>query len=416
MNFILWISGKLKVAGKSRANLTGVVIAVAGVALALIIMECTLAVVLGFKNQITNRIMGFDGQISVLPAYDNQSDTSATYLSLDNSIKDIVAETIPTAKMNLKLRQPGILKTENDFAGIYFVGYDEKYPYEFERGMIEEGELPDFYNESQANSIAISKDVASDLGLKVGDKVTACFFANNAIKSRRFEIAALYKTGFYDYDKTVAFASLPTLQKVAGIDSISGNQLAIYINDKDLIESEAEALQMSLINAYQTDRIEDLYPVDNVKHTGAIFFNWLQLLDTNVVVIFILMACVAGFTLVSSMFILILDRIPAIGLLRALGASKRQIRLIVISLAMKVVGLGLIIGNVLGIGVLLIQSTYKFAKLNPEMYYLPYVPVEINWSWMIALNIAVACAAWLILVLPSRVASSVSPASTMRFE
>lgn len=416
MNFILWISGKLKIAGKSRANLTGVVIAVAGVALALIIMECTLAVVLGFKNQITNRIMGFDGQISVLPAYDNLTDTSATYLTLDNSIKGVVEETLPTAQMNLKLRQPGILKTENDFAGIYFVGYDKEYPYEFERAMIEDGIFPDFYNDAEANSIAISKDVASDLNLNVGDKVTACFFANNAIKSRRFEIAALYKTGFYDYDKTVAFASLPTLQKIAGIDSISGNQLAIYIDNKDLIENEAESLQMSFINAYQEDKVKELYPVDNVKHTGVVFFNWLQLLDTNVIVIFILMACVSGFTLISSMFILILDRIPAIGLLRALGATKRQIRLIVIMLAMKVVGLGLLIGNALGIGLLLIQSTYKIAKLNPEMYYLPYVPIEINWNWMIWLNIAVACAAWIILVLPSRVAASVSPASTMRFE
>ncbi|MDE7376729.1 MAG: ABC transporter permease [Muribaculaceae bacterium] len=416
MRFILWLSGRLKLTGKSKANATGVAIAVTGVALAIIIMLCTLGVARGFKEQITDRIMGFDGNISILPAYDPGADSSAAYVRLDPDIRAHIIESVPATEISLKLNQPGLLKTDSDFAGIYFVGYDTNHDYAFERQSIIEGQLPDFSSPDDANKIAISRSTALSLGLELGDKVNACFFADEAVRTRRFEIAAIYETGFSDYDKTIAFAPLATLQRVAHIDSLSGSAININIADRQAIPEQAARLQDRLIDLYQYGQLDDLYPVDNVRHTGAAFFNWLDLLDTNVVVIFILMACVAGFTLISSMFILILDRIPAIGLLRSLGATRRQIRLIFVTMAMKTVGLGIIIGNVLGLGLLLAQQRWQFLRLDPDMYYLKSVPVSITPADIILLNLATAAAAWLILVLPSRLAASVSPASTLRFE
>lgn len=416
MRFILWLSGRLKLAGKSKANATGVAIAVTGVALALIIMLCTLGVARGFKGEITDRIMGFDGNISILPAYDIGRDSSAAYLRLDPAMHTHIVECLPATEISLKLNQPGLLKTDSDFAGIYFVGYGPSHDYSFERQSIVEGELPDFFSPDDANKIAISRSTALSLGLGLGDKVNACFFADEAVRTRRFEIAAIYETGFSDYDKTIAFAPLSTLQRVAHIDSLSGTAININIADRQAIPTQAAMLQDRLIDLYQERQLDDLYPVDNVRHTGAAFFNWLDLLDTNVVVIFILMACVAGFTLISSMFILILDRIPAIGLLRSLGATRGQIRLIFVTMAMKTVGLGMIIGNVVGLGLLLAQQRWQFLHLDPEMYYLKSVPVIISPADVIILNLATAAAAWLILVLPSRLAATVSPASTLRFE
>lgn len=417
MDFILWISKRIKITGSgSSANTAGMTIAVAGVALAFIIMAATLAVMRGFKNQITERVRGFEPDITVLPSYDYEHGVSAPYLTLTPEIAAAIETALPASKTSHAFSQPGILKTDDNFAGVYFQGYDSVHTFTFESNHISDGRLPDFFDPADANKIAISASIANKMNLGVGDKVYAYFFVNDAIKTRRFEISSIYNTGFGDYDNVTAFAPISTLQRVAGVDSTHATRLAISASGFDAIESEAEALQSILINQYQTGQTANLYPVDNVKHTGALFFNWLSLLDTNVVVIFVLMACVAGFTLVSSMFILILDRISTIGLLRALGATRSQIKRIFATMAMKTVGLGLIIGNAVSIGALLIQRHFQLLKLDPEMYYLPYVPVEINWWWMLALNISVAVAAWCILILPSNLAARISPASTLRYE
>lgn len=416
MDFSLWASKRFKLAASSGANATGVTIAVAGVALAVIIMECSLGVVLGFKNSITERIVGFDSQVTIQPAYDAESGTSRQYLQLDTMLLPVALASAPEGTPALRFDMPGIIKTDSDFAGAYFIGYDSAHRYDFEREAVVEGELPDFFSPADANKIAVSKSMATSLHLAIGDKPYAYFFENEAVKQRRLEVGAIYETGFSDYDKTIVFAPISTLQKIAAVDSLTGTSVAITGIPNDGIEDAAANLQNMLLDLYATGQIEELYPVDNVRHTGAMFFSWLDLLDTNVVVIFILMACVAGFTLISSMFILILDRIPAIGLLRSLGATKRQVRMVFVNLAMKIIARGLVIGNVVGLGLLAAQQSTRWLKLDPEMYYLPYVPVEINWWWMLWLNLAVIAASWCILVIPSALAARISPSHTMRYE
>lgn len=417
MKFSLWISRRLRLRGADgSANSTGVVIAVTGVALAVIILEFTLAVVLGFKDQITRKLMGFDGQVSVLPAYDSTTDKTAPYISMNHELANTISAIIPGAGTELVFRQPGILKTDDNFAGIIFNAHDNNHDVSFEKGNIIDGEFPDYSISGNHNKIVISSTTARDLGLMVGDKVYSCFFINGAIKSRRHEIAGIYESNFGEYDKTVAYSSLSALQKIAGVDSLTGTYISIgNIPLNDIVRSSA-ALQEALIHAYQEGRISHLYPVDNVKHSGAVYFNWLELLDTNVIVIFILMLCVAGFTLVSSLFIIILERISMIGILRSLGATKRQIRNIFVNMALRLVGMGMAIGNIIGIGAILIQEHYSLLPLNPDMYYLRHVPVEIDWWWIVWLNIGIMVSSWCVLILPSRLASSVSPAKTMRFE
>lgn len=417
MNFSIWLSQRLQLAaGGSKANSTGVKIAIAGVAVAVAIMECTIACTTGFKQQISARLMGFDGQVSVLPAYDQALGVSDSYIEASDSLLAVVSQVLPQSHSVIKHKQPGMLKTDNDFAGAYFISYGDGYDYAFERGNIIAGEMPDYQDSEQDNSIVISRMQASALGLEVGDKPYAYFFIDGAVKSRRYTIAGIYETGFSDYDKTAVYASPTTLASVAGITPQQGTELNIAGLPAGQIEQAAADLQNRLIDLYRDQDIDQLYPVDNVKHTGAVFFNWLQLLDTNVVVIFILMACVSGFTLISSMFIIILDRIPVIGLLRALGATRRQVRLIFVNLAMKTVGWGLLIGNIVGIGVLLAQKHWHIVKLNPEMYYLPYAPVHIDWIAFLLLNAAVVIMAWFLLILPSRMAANIAPAQTMRFD
>lgn len=408
MNTSLWISRRLSLRGKGSST-AGVVIAVSGVALALIIMEFTLAIVVGFKDGIRNRLMGFDAQVTVCPA-------DGRYLQATPELIESVRKRVPDADLRLALRQPALLKTDNDFEGLVFLAQSPDADYSFEKGNIVEGEWPDYASDSCDNKIVISVPTAKALGIGIGDKVYSTFFVDGNVKMRRHSIAALFQSNFGEYDRTVAYASLNGLQKVAGIDSISGNRLDIRGIDIDNISMTAERLQAGLVSDAAAGTLDSYYPVDSVLRTGALYFNWLSLLDTNVTVIFILILCVAGLTLVSSLFILILEHVTMIGVLRAMGASKMFVRNIFVGMAMRLVGLGMIIGNVLGIGLLLIQTHTHIVPLDPEMYYLNSVPVEIQPPAFVALNIGVAAVAWLILVLPARLAASIDPAKAVKYE
>lgn len=417
MNTPLFISRRLRLTtAGAKANTTGVIIAVAGVALAIIVMEITLAVVAGFKHGITEKLMGFEGQVSVLPAYDYTAERQEPYITLTPELADAISHNTSGAPLSLKFSMPGLLKTDDDFAGIYLTARNHDYAFDFERSCVTDGIFPDYSDEDNGLKLVLSRTVARSMGLETGDKINVCFFIDDAVRMRRFEIAALYESGFAEYDASVAFASLSTLQRLARVDSLTATSVELAGISIPEAAGTAERLQSALLSDYHDGSLPKLYPVDNITHTGASYLSWLALLDTNVVVIFILMLCVAAFTLISSMFILILERIPTIGILRAMGAPRAFVRRVFMLMAMKVVGTGMIIGNVLGIGLLLLQKHLQFIHLDPKVYYLHFVPVEISPLSVLLLNIGAVVAAWLILILPSSMASRVSPAVTMRFD
>lgn len=410
----LWISRRLRLGTDGTA--AGTVIAVAGVALALAVMELTLGIVVGFKDEIKRKLMGFDAQISIEAPYDPYTRTQESTLTPSPELMEIIADAAPDAESRLVLRLPGILKTDSDFEGIVFIGQSPQSDFAFERGNIVEGEWPDYSSDSCRNDIVISRATASALGLGVGDKVYSTYIIDESVKMRRNTVAAIFQADFGEYDRTVAYASLAALQSIAGLGSDEGNRLDLRGLQQDDIAATASKIESAMMSAMSTGRTDVYYPVQTIEQTGAIYFNWLALLDTNVAVIFCLMLCVASFTLVSSLFILVLDNVPAIGILRSVGASRSLIRSIFVDLGMRIVLRGMIIGNVLGLGLLLIQKYTHIVPLDPEAYYLNCVPVEIRPWGFIALNMGVAVASWLVLWIPARTASSVDPAKTINFE
>ena len=413
MKTSLWISRRLRLGGSGAGSPAAVVIAVAGVALAIVVMEFTLAIVVGFKDGIRAKLMGFDAQISVEAPVGSADHFIALTPELEATVRAALPE---SAELRLSLRQPGMLKTDDNFQGVVYLGQSPDGDFAFERSNMVEGRWPDFSADSCENSIVLSQTLAQSLGLGVGDKVYSTFIVDGAVKLRRHTISGLYQSNFGEYDRTIVYASLPGLRKIAGADSISATRLDIRGLDSESIEAESELLRHALVSAAATGRLNDYYPIDNVLRSGALYFNWLALLDTNVTVIFLLMLAVAGFTLVSSLFILILERVRTIGVLRALGASKPLVRNIFVDLGLRLVGLGMIIGNVLGIGLLLVQKYTHAVPLDPDMYYLASVPVEIRPWAFVALNAGVFVVAWLILIVPAGVAASTDPAKAIDCE
>ncbi|MDE6269236.1 MAG: FtsX-like permease family protein [Muribaculaceae bacterium] len=381
-------------------------------------MEFTLAVVGGFRDEIRQKVLGFDPEVSILPAYDPDSQHNDEFIDPEPALMSLINAELPQSKAALALRRPVVLKTDSNFEALYVTAFDpEAHDYSFEKSCVIAGTWPDFSVDSTRNQIVISQVTASALGLRPGDRPMLYFVNDGAqIRARRVSIAAVFSSHMDERDRTTAYASMPMLQSVSGIGHTSGSVIELRGIGADSAAAVGERLQASIVRAWQEGGVQHLYPVDNVQRSGAIYLNWLDLLDTNVVVIFILMSLVAASTLIAGLFILVLDHIPTIGVLRSLGATRRTVRSIFILMALRLVGKGLIFGNILGLGLLLLQKYFWLVPLNPEMYYLDHVPVSLDWWSMLLLNVCVVLVSWLVLVLPSRIAAGVDPARTMRYE
>lgn len=419
MNISLFIARRLQLKGSKRhTSSSSSIIAGTGVSIAIFVMVLTLCVVLGFKNQIREKVTGFDSQITINPplVINDSSDLSIRFNDTIRSLINSAITDTTNISASLSIKQPGIMKTDENFAGLIFKGINSSSNISFIESNLLEGKIPDYTNDSCKNQIVISSATAKSLEIKVGDKINTYFFTDNNIRARKFEVAGTYNSNFGEYDKLIAYAYLPTLQRIAQLDSLSGTSIEINGLNTDDIESQANALQTKINQAVYNQKLDKIYNIDNVQHSGALYFNWLDLLDTNVIVILILMSCVAGFTLISCLFILILERVKTIGLLKSLGATNSQVRRIFIHMAQRLVLRGMIIGNILSLIFVFLQQKYHLIPLDPEAYYLNCVPVEINWWHILILNIGVIVITSLILILPSHLASKISPAQTMRYE
>lgn len=420
MNLELYIARRLRFRRDSRHGVSpSIPIAVTGVALSVIVMMVAISVVLGFKREIRDKVMGFDSQIVITAAqetYDPSDYQPLVPVVLTDTLRQILHAALPDdAQISLTCTRPAMLKTDDDFLGIVLKGIGAGSDVSFIESNIIAGNMPDL-SDQDINNAVISGSMARSLGLAVGDKVHCYFFIDDNVRARNLTVAAIYESHFGEYDALYAFCGIGMMQRLLGLSPDEGSAIEITgIPASDIASATASAYEV-LGQAYHEGITDRWYTADNVLHTGALYFNWLELLDTNVIVILILMALVSGFTLVSSLFIIILERVRMIGLLKALGATGSTIRRIFIYLAERLVLLGMLIGNVVAVTLLILQSRFHLIPLDPEAYYLNFVPIEMNWWYIILLNIGVIGISALMLLLPSHIIAKISPAQTMRYE
>lgn len=421
MDLSLYIASRLQLKPSDGHRSPGVVIAVTGMAVAVAVMILTLAVVTGFKDSITEKVVGYDSELTVtaIPTTNEYgyTDPASTLFQCTPALTDAVYEALgKEATVRGVLSATSILKTDSAFTGLTLVGWQPEVDYPFIRRHITEGALPDFSADSTLNHAVISLATARELSLNVGDRVFAYFFTDGNLRARRLTVTGIYDTMFGERDRLFAICSMQLLQGIYSADSLTVNELMIDGIGMGNIPECSENLQARLVKDYYNGTLPTALQVETVYTTGAVYFSWLELLDTNVWVIIILMTLVASFTLVSSLFILILERVRTIGMLKALGATNRQIRRIFLFLAMKIVVWGMVIGNVIAIGIILLQTHYHIIPLDPEAYYLNYVPTEFSLWQLLAVNLSTIVIAWLVMVFPSMIIATISPSRTMRYE
>lgn len=413
MNFPLYIARHISPNRGPRRGAPAVKVAVVSVAISVAVMLAAVAIVNGFKREISAKVTGFNAHISLYSL--RTSDQDDNILSLTPSLRQVL-DSIPfVTDYSLQISIPGIFKTPQDFQGIYLKSLEGQGIVDFLKANLVSGVVPDYSKPESAMQIVISEIAAKRLGLKVGDRIDTYFFTND-IRIRPLKVAGIFNSHFDAYDKVYAYAGLDLIQKLGGIRPDQGTGMAIHTDNFPNIQEYTASLNQILAEAYGNGLIYRPMSVDNALNQGAGYFHWLDLLDTNVVVILTLMTFVAIITLISGLLIIILDKKRFIGLLRALGAPAAKVRKIFVFLALKVTVLGMFIGNALMIGLLMMQDRWHFLRLDPESYYIDFVPVELTIPSVLLLNIGVVVIVYLALILPSTFVARISPAETLRYE
>ncbi|MDE7426434.1 MAG: ABC transporter permease [Muribaculaceae bacterium] len=421
----LYLARKLRL-NTGGTTLSAIIIAVCGIALAVMIMEFSLAVVTGFKYEIRQKLSGFEAEVTVMPGEiypetngieEGDITQNLATVELTSQLRSLIKEELPDAEITGVIAVPGILKTKDNFAAQRFTAYtDNPSAYDIGRTSIVNGEWPDFSDSSSINNIVISSFTASRLNLSCSERVDAVFMINGKLRSRKYTVAAIYDTGFKDYDRNIIFASPLALRSVAHLASDRVTRIDISGPGIDHADITEQKVRRALAKGVYNQELTDTYSTDSILGSGAVYLNWLSLIDTNVIVILVLMACVAGFTLVSSLFLIILERVRTIGILRSVGASGSLVRRTFMFMAMRITLYSMFIGNALGLGLLYLQKTYSIVNLDATMYYLDTVPVRFPWGELAILNAAVLIMAWCIIYIPAGYAARLDPTSTMRFE
>jgi lipoprotein-releasing system permease protein len=370
----------------------------------------SISVVVGFQDAIRHKVSGFESQLTIGPL-GRYVDGEGDVVEFLPTMQEAVSDAVPSGAVAMSVRQPVVLKTSGNFAGVVLYAYGNGHDSSFEEGNLIEGVLG-----SDPTDIVVSSVTAGKLSLSVGDKVDGCFFVDGALKLRRLTVSGIYSSNFSDYDRLTAYGDFGMLRKLRQMGEYEADAVEIRGLATDEIATAAGRLEEELSKRYRSGALTSGVNVTTVFDTGAMYFNWLGLLDTNVVVILVIMSLVSGFTLISCVFILILQRVGMIGVMKSLGATDRQIRTIFIMLGGRVVGLGLLAGDVIGLGLLLLQEYFHLVPLDPEAYFLAYVPVEINVWHILALNAGAVILGGLLMLLPASLVSRISPAKTMRYE
>lgn len=397
---------------KQRASNPTITIATIGVAIGLAVMIVSMCVILGFKGEISKKVSGFGGHIEVMDARSISApdvfpiDTDSTFLH--------ALRQLPTVKSADRIAQKmGILKTQEDFKSITIKGLPAAYDSTFLRSNLVEGRLPHFEQEN-GNEILISRKQADELRLKVGDRVFSYFF-EESIKARRFTIVGIYQSNMAVFDQHIIFAPLSTVSKLNHWDEHQASVVELRLHDLSLVEQTLPMVQALCTEHNRTaqDQVRQAY---SIKQHYAQVFAWLDLLDFNMIVILGLMVIVSGFTMISGLFILILERTQTIGVLKALGASNRRIRHIFLNFAALITLRGLLIGNVLALALLLVQHQWGLIHLDASTYYVETVPIALHWPSILLVNALTLFLTTLALVLPSFMISRIQPAKAIRFE
>ena len=396
-----------------RVSRPVITIATWGVAVGVCVMILSVCVTMGFQREIRGKVIGFGSHIQVVNAERMYKPFDGNPILMDSTMAQKLSAIEGVRHVQRFCQKSGMIKTDEAFRGMAIRGVGEEYDTLFLSKHLQEGRLPVFSDTQSSNEIIISSRVANQLKLKLNDKVFAYFFEQK-VRARRFTVVGIYNTNLSDFDNSFVFTDIATVHKLWGWHPEQYSGAELLLTDFEQLESVNQRVA-EMVN-HTEDPYGARYLSTTIKDLYSMIFSWLSLLDVNVWVILILMVCVAGFTMVSGLLIIILERTNFIGVMKAMGAENRKIRHIFLFFATFIIGRGLLFGNILAIGVMLCQEKFQLFHLDPQSYYVDTVPLYIHVGYILLVDVFTLIVSVLALIVPSYLISNIHPARSIRFE
>lgn len=397
---------------RRNVSLPAVRIATLGMAIGMAVMIVAVSVVIGFKHTIRDKVTGF-GSHAVVKNFATVDQYEDRPICCSDSLMRAVGKAPLVSHVQRYAMKQGLLKTDTDFLGVMLKGMAEEWDTTFVHDNLVEGRIPKFSADKSSGEIIVSRLMADKLGIKAGERIFAYFLGSGAVRTRRFTIAGIYQTNLTKYDEAVVFCDLYTVARLNAWEAGQASGLEMTVTDFTRLDETAMWL-IKHVNRH-SDRYGETLTTATIHDLNPQIFSWLSLLDLNVWIILALMVCVAAVTMTSGLLIVILERIPMIGILKALGTPNATVRHTFLWFGTFIIVRGLVIGNVLGIALCLIQKYTGVITLDPTTYYVSEAPVEISLPLIALLNVGTLLVSATILLAPTILVTRIHPARTMKF-
>jgi len=412
MNFEYFIARRIAAHKDYKSSISAPIIKIAilAISLGMITMLVSVATSVGLQKKIKEKVSAFNGDLIITNFDTNNSDDSQVPISMQQDFYPNFNISDNVSYLQITASKAAVIRTETDFEGIILKGVGPDYNWSYFKDFLLSGVVPTYDTPQMSNQVLISQYLANRLGLKVGDKALAYFFNKNSStppRTRAFTISGIYNSGFQQFDAQFIIGDIRHIQRLNKWEPDQIGAFELFVKDFDLIEQT---------NTQVYQAIGSMLDTQTIRNRFYAIFEWLDLFDFNVALIIVMMIIVAGFNMITALLVLILERTKMIGILKALGSDSWSVRKIFIYNAMYLVGVGLFWGNIIGIGLLLLQQNFDLFALDPKTYYVSQVPVYLHWSYILALNIGTLVLCFLILLIPSYIISKISPVKAIRFE
>ena len=406
MNFELFIAGKI--VGKRNRTFSRFIIrlAIVAVALSVAVMLIATSSVEGFRNQISEKMFGFWGHIHITN-FDAGRSSEDTRISSDQPFYPDIEALDGIEHIQIYARKAGIVRTDEQMEGIILKGIGSDFDWERFGQFIKKGTHFTVSDTSVSNQILISQATADRLNLTLDDPVVI-YFIQKPPRVRKFNVSGIYKTGLTEYDKRYALVDIGHIRKLNDWDPTDVGGFEIFIDNVDRIDELGDEVHRSL---------SDLSLVAwTIRELNPTIFDWLDLQKKNEWIILFLMVLVGGINMITALLVLIMERTNMIGILKALGAGNWAIQRIFIYHAVYIIGIGLLIGNVVGLGLVWLQDKFGIIELSEESYYVSVVPMDIDLMTVLSLNAGTLVVCTLMLLLPSLLVTRITPIKAIRWE
>jgi len=414
MNFPYFVAQKLIKGRREGTSFSRPinVIAIIGIAMGLAVMILAVAILTGFKQQIRDKVVGFGSHIQIMN-FDSNISFETTPIS-DTEVFIPKIKKIPGVRhVEVFATKAGIIKTDKDIQGVVLKGISSDFDWSYFSSNMVDGSVFIVTDSGRTDKVIISKKISDMLSLKTGDSF-AMHFVQDPPRMRKFTIIGIYETSLEEFDKMFVFCDIGHIKRLNGWNDDQVSGFEVFIDDFDRLDEMTSAIQDVI--GYKIIEDETKFKVTNIRTKYPQIFDWLNFQDINVIIIILLMLVVAGFNMISGLLILILEKTNMIGILKALGSDDTTIRRVFLYQAAYLIGKGLLWGNLIGIGLAVLQLKTGIITLDPSSYYIKTVPVNLDLIHVILLNAGTMAAIVIMLLVPSQLISRITPVKAIKYD